>query len=129
MKNTKNNIVSASLNGIRNSPRKIRLVINLIRYKNVQEALDLLRYSSKCKISIYIIKLILSLLSNWNKKYIEKSMRDVPKNLLSSLYIKDIRVNQGKTLKRLRPVPQGRGHRIRKRSSNVVIYLDKKIEN
>ncbi|WP_185870326.1 large ribosomal subunit protein uL22 [Blattabacterium cuenoti] len=118
--------ISASLNGIRRSPRKIRLVTDLIKSKKIQEALDILKYSSKSSISIFIKKLILSSLSNWNKKYMKKEEFSLNNRSLSnSLYIKNIRVNQGKTLKRLRPVPQGRGHRIRKRSSNVIIILDK----
>ncbi|WP_185864287.1 50S ribosomal protein L22 [Blattabacterium cuenoti] len=113
-----NDIVSASLNGVRSSPRKIRLVTNLIRYKKVKKALDILLYSSKKKISIFLRKLLLSSISNWKKKYNSVEIDDF-------LYIKEIRVDQGKTLKRLRPVPQGRGHRIRKRSSHVTIFLHK----
>ncbi|WP_185855874.1 50S ribosomal protein L22 [Blattabacterium cuenoti] len=107
---------TASLNGIRCSPRKIRLVADLIKSKKIQEALEILKYTPKRSISIFIRKLILSSLSNWNKKY--SKMDNSP-----SLYIKDIRINQGKTLKRVRPVPQGRGHRIRKRSSNIILLL------
>ncbi|WP_185861957.1 50S ribosomal protein L22 [Blattabacterium cuenoti] len=114
------NTVSASLNGIRSSPRKMRLVVDLIRNKNIQKALEILTYSSKKRISFYLKKLLFSLLSNWKKEYDESNV--------TNLYIKKIIVNQGKTLKRLRPVPQGRGHRIRKRSSNVVVFLEKKKE-
>jgi Ribosomal protein L22 len=113
--------VSASLNGVRNSPRKMRLIANLIRNKEIQNALDLLTYSKKIKISFIFKKLLFSLLSNWKKKY-NQSFSEKKE----FLYIKEIRVNQGKTLKRLRPVPQGRGHRIRKRSSNIIVFLDKK---
>ncbi|WP_185865827.1 large ribosomal subunit protein uL22 [Blattabacterium cuenoti] len=116
-------VVSASLNGVRTSPRKMRLIANLIRNKEIQIALDILTYSHKRRISLLFKKLLLSLLSNWKKKYDESYSE---KEYL--LYIKEIRVNQGKTLKRIRPVPQGRGHRIRKRSSNVLVFLEKKKE-
>ncbi|AWU43680.1 50S ribosomal protein L22 [Blattabacterium sp. (Cryptocercus kyebangensis)] len=110
-------IVSGSLNRIRRSPRKMRLVVDIIRNKEIKNALNILKYSKKHNISISLRKLLLSLLSNCKKKYIED---DFDQKLF---YIKEIRVNQGRTLKRLRPVPQGRGHRIRKRSSNVLITL------
>ncbi|AWU39248.1 50S ribosomal protein L22 [Blattabacterium punctulatus CPU2] len=113
-------IVSGSLNKIRSSPRKIRLVVDIIRNKEIKNALDILKYSKKHRISISLRKLLISLLSNYKKKYIEDNIDE------KSLYIKEIRVDQGKTLKRLRPVPQGRGHRIRKRSSNVVVTLGKR---
>ncbi|WP_341656101.1 uL22 family ribosomal protein [Blattabacterium cuenoti] len=116
------NIVSASLNGIRNSPRKMRLIANLIKNKEIYLALDLLTYSKKRKISLIFKKLLFSLLSNWKIKHHQYDLEH--REFL--LYIKEIRVNQGKTLKRLRPIPQGRGHRIRKRSSNIIAFLDKK---
>ncbi|BAR92130.1 large ribosomal subunit protein uL22 [Blattabacterium cuenoti] len=117
------NIVSASLNGIRNSPRKMRLIANLIKNKEIYLALDLLTYSKKRKISLIFKKLLFSLLSNWKIKH-----HQYDSDHREFLYIKEIRVNQGKTLKRLRPIPQGRGHRIRKRSSNIIVFLDKKKE-
>ncbi|AGW86012.1 50S ribosomal protein L22 [Blattabacterium sp. (Nauphoeta cinerea)] len=117
------NIASASLNGVRSSPRKMRLIANLIRNKEIFQALDLLSYSKKRRISFMFKTLLLSLLSNWKKKYNQSYSEKI-----KSLYIKEIRVNQGRTLKRLRPVPQGRGHRIRKRSSNIIVFLDKKQE-
>ncbi|WP_341654991.1 uL22 family ribosomal protein [Blattabacterium cuenoti] len=120
----KTNIVSASLNGIRNSSRKMRLIANLIKDKEIYLALDLLTYSKKRKISFIFKKLLFSLLSNWNRKYNKYDLENRDKGFL--LYIKEIRVNQGKTLKRLRPIPQGRGHKIRKRSSNIIVFLDKK---
>ncbi|WP_185859705.1 large ribosomal subunit protein uL22 [Blattabacterium cuenoti] len=114
-------IISASLNDIRSAPRKMRLLVNLIRNKKIQKALDILKYSKKQKISFFLRKLLLSVLSNWHRKYANLSLEDE-----STLYIKEIRVNQGKTLKRLRPVPQGRGHRIRKKSSKVLVFLEKR---
>ncbi|ACY40263.1 50S ribosomal protein L22 [Blattabacterium sp. (Blattella germanica) str. Bge] len=115
------NIVSASLNGVRCSPRKMRSVVDLIRNKEIQKALDILTYSGKKRISFFLKKLLISLLSNWKQKYEEFSSGE-------ELYIKEIKVNQGKTLKRLRPVPQGRGHRIRKKSSHVLVFLEKRKE-
>ncbi|WP_185876644.1 large ribosomal subunit protein uL22 [Blattabacterium cuenoti] len=121
------NLVSASLNGVRSSPRKMRLVVNLIRNKEIYKALDILEYSSKKRISLCLKKLLMSLLDNWEKKnndpYFKKNDEEY------SLYVKKIQVNQGKTLKRLRPVPQGRGHRIRKRSSNIIAFLSKRKKN
>ncbi|WP_185849035.1 50S ribosomal protein L22 [Blattabacterium cuenoti] len=118
------NVVSASLNGVRNSPRKMRLIADLIRNKEIQTAIDLLSHSRKRKVSFIFKKLLLSLLSNWEKK----NNQSYDSENKGFLYIKEIKVDQGKTLKRLRPVPQGRGHRIRKRSSNIVVLLDKKKE-
>ncbi|WP_185868346.1 50S ribosomal protein L22 [Blattabacterium cuenoti] len=117
------NRVSASLRKIKSSPRKIKKIIDLIRNKEINNALDILSYGKiNNKKSIIISKLLLSLLSNWKKKN--------NKNYSSEdhfLYIKDVRVNQGLTLKRIQPVPQGRGHRIRKRTSKIIIYLESKI--
>ncbi|WP_185863059.1 large ribosomal subunit protein uL22 [Blattabacterium cuenoti] len=117
------NIASASLNGVRTSPRKMRLIANLIRNKEIFQALDLLTYSKKRRISFIFKTLLLSLLSNWKKKNYQSYSEKI-----EFLYIKEIRINQGRTLKRLRPVPQGRGHRIRKRSSNIIVFLEKKKE-
>ncbi|WP_185850813.1 50S ribosomal protein L22 [Blattabacterium cuenoti] len=120
MEEHKKNIIFASSNEVSISPRKIRLVVNLVKNKEIQEALDILKYSKKHQISLILRKLLLSALSNWNKIY---------KNILekdSNLYIGKIVVNQGKTLKRLRPVPQGRGNRIRKRSSKILVVLEKR---
>ncbi|WP_185873669.1 large ribosomal subunit protein uL22 [Blattabacterium cuenoti] len=112
--------VSAILNGIRKSPRKMRLIVNLIKNKKLLSALDILKYSKKKQVSIFLRKLLISSLFNWRKKC---SMNNL--NLQEDfLYIKNIQVNQGKTLKRLRPVPQGRGHKIRKRSSKIIVFLE-----
>ncbi|BBA17315.1 large ribosomal subunit protein uL22 [Blattabacterium cuenoti] len=113
------NVVSASLKGVRNSPRKMRLIANLIRNKEIYLALDLLTHSKKKRISLIFKKLLFSLLSNWKTKHNQSNFE----NQEYLLYIKKIIVNQGKTLKRLRPVPQGRGHRIRKKSSNITVFL------
>ncbi|WP_185872598.1 50S ribosomal protein L22 [Blattabacterium cuenoti] len=107
--------VCSILNGIRIAPRKIRLIANIIRYKKVEDALCILRYTKKQNISICLSKLIISTISNWNRK-----QQNIQHN---ELFIHKIMVNQGKMLKRIRPVPQGRGHKIRKKSSNIIICI------
>ncbi|WP_185882759.1 50S ribosomal protein L22 [Blattabacterium cuenoti] len=117
------NIVSASLHNIRSSPRKMRIIVDLIRNKKIEEALDILSYCKRKKKSIILKKLLYSVLSNWEIKNHDSYFA---KTNNFFLYISDIRVNQGKTLKRIRPVPQGRGHRIRKKFSSVIVFLQKK---
>jgi len=104
------------------SPRKMRLVVDMIRGQEVNRALDLLKYSSK-EASRKVEKLLLSAISNWQIKNEGMRIED------SKLFIKDAFVNQGRTLKRLRPAPQGRGHRIRKRSNHVTLVLDNLVKN
>ena len=112
----------ATLNNCPTSPRKMRLVVNMIRGQEVNRALDLLKYSSK-EASRKVEKLLLSAISNWQAKNEGIRIED------SSLFVKDTFVDQGKTLKRLRPAPQGRGHRIRKRSNHVTLVLDNLVKN
>lgn len=109
---------NASLKNYRYSPRKMRLIVDAIRGKEVYNALNILKFSKK-KGALAIEKLLLSCISNWKMK----NNYDV-ENIF--LYISCIFVNSGKTLKRLRPVPQGRGHKIRKRSSHITIILKAK---
>lgn len=104
------------------SPRKMRLVVDMIRGQEINKALDLLKYSSK-EASRKIEKLLLSAISNWQIKNEGVRIED------SKLFVKDAFVDQGKTLKRLRPAPQGRGHRIRKRSNHVTLVLDNLVKN
>lgn len=99
------------------SPRKMRLVIDLIRGQEVNKALDILKYNSK-EASGRVEKLLLSAISNWQNKNEGVRIED------SQLYVKAAFVDQGRTLKRLRPAPQGRAHRIRKRSNHVTLVLD-----
>ncbi|WP_185882259.1 50S ribosomal protein L22 [Blattabacterium cuenoti] len=113
---TKTKCICSILNGIRIAPRKIRLIANIIRYQQVENALSILKYTKKKYISICLSKLILSTISNWNRKH-HHHIDD------NNLFIIKIMVNQGKTLKRIRPVPQGRGHKIRKKSSNIIICI------
>lgn len=107
----------AALNNNPTSPRKMRLVADMIRGMEVNRALDVLRYSPK-EASRKLEKLLLSAIANWQSKNEGARIED------SNLYVKSVFVDSGRVLKRLRPAPQGRGHRIRKRSNHVTIYLD-----
>jgi large subunit ribosomal protein L22 len=107
----------AKLMNIPSSPRKMRLVAGLVRGQNVTKALALLKFEANGGAE-KIEKLLLSALSNWQQKNEDARIED------SNLYIKEIKVDEGKMLKRLRPAPQGRGHRIRKRSNHVTLIID-----
>ena len=123
LKESKKSIFFAKLNNCPTSPRKMRLVADLIRGKDVNNALGILKFNSK-DASKKIEKLLLSALSNWQAK---NESADIEK---ASLYVKEIRVDSGSMLKRLRPAPQGRAHRIRKRSNHVTLVLESNtIEN
>ncbi len=101
------------------SPRKMRLVADMVRGMEVNKALDVLKFSSK-EASRKVEKLLLSAIANWQAKNEEARLED------SDLYISKIFVDSGRMLKRIQPAPQGRAHRIRKRSNHVTIYLDSK---
>ncbi len=98
------------------APRKMRLVADLIRGKKANTALGLLQFDSKAG-SPYIEKLLLSAISNWNIKHEDMDVEE------ADLFIKEIYVDEGKTLKRVQPAPQGRAHRVRKRSNHVTLVL------
>ena len=95
----------------------MRLVADMIRGEDVNRALDLLKFSSK-QASKRIEKLLLSAIANWQNKNENARIEE------SNLFVKEIFVDQGRTLKRIRPAPQGRAHRIRKRSNHITIILD-----
>jgi large subunit ribosomal protein L22 len=99
------------------SPRKMRLLANMIRGQEVNRALDLLRFNTK-EASKKMEKLLLSAISNWQSKNEQSRLED------SRLVVKEVFVDQGRTLKRLRPAPQGRAYRIRKRSNHITIVID-----
>jgi large subunit ribosomal protein L22 len=101
------------------SPRKMRLVADMIRGMEVNKALDVLKYSSK-EASARVEKLLLSAIANWQAKNEGERLDE------SELYVSKIMVDSGRILKRLRPAPQGRAHRIRKRSNHVTIFVDRK---
>jgi large subunit ribosomal protein L22 len=112
----------AKLQNCPTSPRKMRLVVDLIRGMNVEKALYTLKYTNK-EAAIRVEKLLLSAIKNWEAKNEDKRVED------SSLYVKEVSVGGGRQMKRLRPAPQGRGYRIRKRSNHVHLIVDSKIDN
>ncbi|MCX6301820.1 MAG: 50S ribosomal protein L22 [Bacteroidia bacterium] len=99
------------------SPRKMRLVTDLISGKEVNKALDILKYSSQ-EASRNVEKLLLSAIANWQSKNEGVRVEE------SNLYVKTIHVDGGRTLKRLQTAPQGRAYRLRKRSNHVTLVLD-----
>ena len=111
----------AKLKNVPTSPRKMRLVAGLVRGKSVSQALGILKFDSHSG-APRIEKLLLSALSNWQQANEDARIEE------ADLYIKEIFVDGGKMLKRLRPAPQGRGHRIRKRSNHVTLVIDTKVE-
>lgn len=112
---------TAKLRNVPTSPRKMRMVANLVRGQKVTRALGLLKFEANSGAE-RIEKLLLSALSNWQQKNEDERIED------ANLYIKEIFVDEGRQLKRLRPAPQGRGHRIRKRSNHVTLTIDSKVE-
>ena len=119
IKSEKKKVAFAKLNNCPTSPRKMRLVADLVRGKMADRALNILRFSQK-EASRRLEKLLLSAISNWEAKNEGLNVED------AELYISRITVDSGSMLKRLRPAPQGRAHRIRKRSNHVTIVLDSK---
>ena len=109
-------VAFAKLNNCPTSPRKMRLMADLIRGEGVDKALSVLRFSPK-ESSVRLEKLLLSAVANWQAK---NEDGDVEK---AGLFVKEIRVDSARMLKRLRPAPQGRAHRIRKRSNHVTLVL------
>jgi large subunit ribosomal protein L22 len=116
MKEDKKDIAFAKLNNCPTSPRKMRLVADIIRGKKVEDALNILKFSSK-ESARKLDKLVLSAIANWQAKNEDSDIAE------AGLFIKEIRVDGGSMLKRLRPAPQGRAHRIRKRSNHVTLVL------
>ena len=117
MKKARKKIAFAKLNNCPTSPRKMRLLADLIRGLDAEKALAELKLSPK-EASIRMEKLLLSALSNWEAKNEGKRMDD------SNLYVSEVRVDSGRMLKRIQPAPQGRAHRIRKRSNHVTLVVD-----
>ncbi|MDD2426382.1 MAG: 50S ribosomal protein L22 [Bacteroidales bacterium] len=111
----------AKLNDVPTSPRKMRLVADIIRGVEVNRALDILKYSKK-EPSVRLEKLLRSAIANWETK--NETERKELEN--GNVVVKSIMVGQGRALKRIRTAPQGRAARIRKRSNHVTIVLDKK---
>jgi large subunit ribosomal protein L22 len=116
IKEAKKEIAFAKLNDCPTSPRKMRIVADSIREKKVEIALTMLKFSPK-EASNKLEKLLLSAIANWQAKNEESDVEE------ANLFIKEIRVDSAGMLKRLRPAPQGRAHRIRKRSNHVTLIL------
>ena len=121
LKEIKKNTAIAKLNDVPTSPRKMRFVADTVRGVEVNRALDLLKFSKKAP-SIRLEKLLRSAIANWEAKNPENS-KDLDNG---NVIVKTIMVDEGRTLKRIRPCPQGRAGRIRKRSNHVTIILDVK---
>ena len=115
-KEEKKKMVMARLNNYPTSPRKMRLIADLIRGVDVKHALDILKYTEKAQAKT-LEKLLLSAIANWQVKNEGVRIED------ANLYVKEIFVDSATMLKRLRPAPQVRGYRIRKRSNHVTLIL------
>jgi len=124
MKEARKTKAFAVLHDCPSSPQKMRLVADLVRGKDVQRALDILKFCPR-EAARKVEKLLLSAIANWSAKNEGKRIED------ASLFVKEIFVDGAGILKRLRPAPQGRAHRIRKRSNHVTIVLGSKtaVEN
>jgi large subunit ribosomal protein L22 len=116
-KEAKKEIFMASLNNCPTSPRKMRLMADLIRGSNVEIALNIMKFKPNDAAG-RLYKLILSAIANWQEKNEGVRMED------RNLYVKSVMVDSARVLKRIRPAPQGRAHRIRKRSNHVTLVID-----
>ena len=121
LKAAKKQVAVASLRDCPTSPRKMRIVADTVRGVEVNKALALLRYSKK-EASVRLEKLLRSAIANWEAKNPTERLED------TKLCVKEIKVDGGRMLKRIQPAPQGRAHRIRKRSNHVTIIVDKMVE-
>ena len=117
MKEARKKIAFAKLNNCPTSPRKMRLIADLIRGMNADKALAELKLNPK-EASGRMEKLLLSALANWETKNEGKRMDE------ANLYVSEVTVDGGRMLKRVQPAPQGRAHRIRKRSNHVTLVVD-----
>jgi large subunit ribosomal protein L22 len=109
-------VYGAKLRNVPTSPRKMRLVVDMIRGMEVSRALGVLKFSNK-EAALRVEKLLRSAIANWQQKNERKADS-------GELYITSVSVDGATTLKRTRPAPQGRGYRIRKRSNHVTLYVD-----
>jgi len=115
-KEARKSLYFAKLNDVPTSPRKMRLLADLIRGMEVNKALGVLKYSTK-EASVKMEKLLKSAIANWETKTEQKADS-------ATLYVSEVYVDSATMLKRLRTAPQGRGYRIRKRSNHVTIFVD-----
>ena len=122
MKQARKRIAFAKLNNCPTSPRKMRLIADLIRGMDADKALAELKLNPK-EASGRMEKLLLSALANWETKNEGKRMDQ------ENLYVSEVKVDSGRMLKRIQPAPQGRAHRIRKRSNHVTLVVDSRIND
>lgn len=118
IKEARRNQYFAKLNGCPSSPRKMRYVVDMIRGMEVNRALGVLKFSNK-HAAQDVEKLLRSAIANWEAKNERKADE-------GELYVSRVFVDEGVTMKRMRPAPQGRGYRIRKRSNHVTLFVDAK---
>lgn len=118
IKEAKKSLYFAKVKGVPSSPRKMRYVVDMVRGMEVNRALAVLKFSKKAA-SADVEKLLRSAIANWETKN-DRKAED------GELYISRIFVDEGVTMKRMRPAPQGRGYRIRKRSNHVTLFVDAK---
>lgn len=116
MKEARKSEYGAHLRNIPSSPRKMRLVVDMIRGQEAYKALGILKFSNK-EASRKVEKLLRSAIANWEQKNERKAEA-------GELYVKTVFVDAAPMLKRMRPAPQGRGYRIRKRSNHVTLFVD-----
>lgn len=112
-------IAFAKLNNCPSSPRKMRLVADLVRGKDIMTAINYLKFNPKVA-SKDLEKLLISAINNWEQK------NDGQDAYSSELFVKEVKVDGGRMLKRIQPAPQGRAHRVRKRSNHITIVVDTK---
>jgi large subunit ribosomal protein L22 len=122
IKDAKKDLAFAKLNNCPTSPRKMRHVADQIRGEDISNALSILKFSPK-EASRRLEKLLVSAISNWQSKNEDANID------LAQLFVKEITVDGGSMLKRIRTAPQGRAHRIRKRSNHVTLVLSSKTIN
>ena len=121
MKEERKTISFAKLNNCPTSPRKMRLIADLIRGMDADKALAELKLNPK-EASGRMEKLLLSALANWESKNEDKNMDQ------ENLFVSEVKVDSGRMLKRIQPAPQGRAHRIRKRSNHVTLVVDNRVK-
>jgi large subunit ribosomal protein L22 len=117
LKEAKKSIYFAKLNNCPTSPRKMRLIADLVRGMNVEKALSTLKFSEK-EAAGRVHKLLLSAMANWQAKNEGQRLED------SNLFVREVNVDGGRMLKRIHTAPQGRAHRVRKRSNHVTLIID-----
>ena len=120
-KEARRTVYFAKLNDVSTSPRKMRLVADMIRGVEVNKALGMLRFSTK-DASVKMEQALKSAIANWEQKTEQKAEN-------GNLYVSAVYVDSARMLKRLRTAPQGRGYRVRKRSNHITVFVDTKINN